>query len=321
MDAKTLRIVFMGTPDFAVESLKALHENGYNIVGVITVPDKPAGRGQKLQQSAVKTYAMQAGLPILQPEKLKDSSFIDALKSWEADLQVIVAFRMLPEVVWSMPRMGTFNLHGSILPRYRGAAPLNWALINGDQETGVTTFLLKHEIDTGNILFCERIPIGIHDTVGEIHDKLMVVGASLVVKTVEALAEGKIVPIPQDSLPVEMAKIHAPKIFKEDCRIDWNQSAQKIHNLIRGLSPYPASWTQLKCGEKLSQVKIFRSEFQITANTAAPGTIVSDSKSYLHIATSDGWVTVLELQMAGKNRMAIADFLRGFPAITNCTVE
>lgn len=237
MQGKDIRIVFMGTPDFAVESLKALIENGYNVVGVVTTPDKPSGRGQKMHMSAVKQYSMSQNIPVLQPEKLKDPVFIDELKSLNADLQVIVAFRMLPEIVWGMPSMGTFNLHASLLPQYRGAAPLNWAVINGETESGVSTFLLKHEIDTGNILFQEKVPIGPDETVGDLHDKLMEVGAQLVMRTVDALAEGTAKGIAQDVLIARGAAVKpAPKIFKDDCRIDWSKPGTQIHNLIRGLS-------------------------------------------------------------------------------------
>ncbi len=316
MKGKELRIVFMGTPDFAVASLKSLTDKGYNVVGVVTVPDKPAGRGQKIQQSAVKQYAIGEGLPVLQPEKLKDPDFIAQLQSLNADLQVVVAFRMLPEAVWNMPRLGTFNLHGSLLPHYRGAAPLNWAVINGDKESGVTTFLLKHEIDTGNILFQERIAIDHDMTVGELHDHLMEIGARLVMQTVDALAENKVTPIPQDQLSIDPARLNAPKIFKDDCRINWNNPGIKIHNLIRGLSPYPTAWTELSGGETLS-MKIFRAKFEPSTQPPAPGTIVSDLKHTLKIACPDGFISVSDLQLAGKKRMGVEEFLRGFSKITN----
>jgi methionyl-tRNA formyltransferase len=321
MEAKSLRIVFMGTPDFAVESLKALHENGYNIVGVVTVPDKPAGRGQKMHQSAVKQYAEKAGLPLLQPEKLKDENFVEALRALKADLQVVVAFRMLPEIVWTMPPLGTFNLHGSLLPRYRGAAPLNRAIINGDKETGVTTFLLKHEIDTGNILFSEKIEVGENETVGDIHDKLMVIGAGLVLKTVDALAENRVVPIPQESLSIDLSRVKAPKIFKDDCRIDWSNGAKSIHNLIRGLSPYPAAWTNLTDGNKTLSLKIFHSVYEIADNLPSPGSIMANAKGELKIACADGYIIISDLQLAGKTRMSSADFLRGFTAIAAFRAE
>ena len=315
MQGKDIRIVFMGTPDFAVESLKALVENGYNVVGVITAPDKPAGRGQKVHMSAVKEYALTQDLPILQPEKLKDPDFIDALEECNADLQVVVAFRMLPEIVWSMPQLGTFNLHASLLPQYRGAAPLNWAVINGEAESGVSTFLLKHEIDTGNILFQEKVTIGPDETVGELHDKLMGVGAKLVMKTVDAIAEGTTKGIAQDVLIARGAQAKpAPKIFKDDCRVDWNQPGIKIHNLIRGLSPYPTAWTVFKenASDKEIPVKIYRAHFEENDNVTSPGSIHVANRKELKIACQDGYISISELQMAGKKRMNIEDFLRGF---------
>ncbi|GET32202.1 methionyl-tRNA formyltransferase [Prolixibacter bellariivorans] len=315
MQGKDIRIVFMGTPDFAVESLKALIENGYNVVGVVTTPDKPSGRGQKMHMSAVKQYSMSQNIPVLQPEKLKDPVFIDELKSLNADLQVIVAFRMLPEIVWGMPSMGTFNLHASLLPQYRGAAPLNWAVINGETESGVSTFLLKHEIDTGNILFQEKVPIGPDETVGDLHDKLMEVGAQLVMRTVDALAEGTAKGIAQDVLIARGAAVKpAPKIFKDDCRIDWSKPGTQIHNLIRGLSPYPASWTVFRenDGEKEIPIKIYRARFEKHDDVATPGTVIVPNRKELKIACQDGFVSITELQMAGKKRMNIADFLRGF---------
>jgi methionyl-tRNA formyltransferase len=316
MKGKDLRIVFMGTPDFAVASLKTLVDNGYNVVGVVTAPDKPAGRGQKIQQSAVKQFAVEHKIPVLQPEKLKDEQFIAGLRLLNADLQVIVAFRMLPEIVWNMPRLGTFNLHGSILPHYRGAAPLNWAVINGDKESGVSTFLLKHEIDTGNIIFQEKVEIGPDETVGELHDKLMIIGSELVVRTVDALAEGAVKPIPQDNFRADPARIHAPKIFKEDCRINWNNPGIKIHNQIRGLSPYPTAWTELE-GEETISLKIFRSSFETDGNPPAPGTIFSDQKHFLKVACTDGFISISDLQMAGKKRMGVEEFLRGFAKISS----
>nr|WP_234406408.1 methionyl-tRNA formyltransferase [Prolixibacter bellariivorans] len=287
MQGKDIRIVFMGTPDFAVESLKALIENGYNVVGVVTTPDKPSGRGQKMHMSAVKQYSMSQNIPVLQPEKLKDPVFIDELKSLNADLQVIVAFRMLPEIVWGMPSMGTFNLHASLLPQYRGAAPLNWAVINGETESGVSTFLLKHEIDTGNILFQEKVPIGPDETVGDLHDKLMEVGAQLVMRTVDALAEGTAKGIAQDVLIARGAAVKpAPKIFKDDCRIDWSKPGTQIHNLIRGLSPYPASWTVFRenDGEKEIPIKIYRARFEKHDDVATPGTVIVPNRKELKIA-------------------------------------
>lgn len=315
MEGKQLRIVFMGTPDFAVASLKSLVENGYNVVGVVTAPDKPAGRGKQLSESAVKKYAVENNLKVLQPEKLKNPDFIAELKSLEANLQVVVAFRMLPEIVWDMPGFGTFNLHASLLPQYRGAAPLNWAVINGETKTGVTTFLLDHEIDTGKILFREEVEIGYNDTVGDIHDRLMEIGAGLVLKTVDSLASGKVEPLPQEELFAEAGELkHAPKIFKEDCRINWANQAENIRNLIRGLSPYPAAWTVFVNRQSGSEtdVKLFFAEKEISDNLPEPGTIRSDGKKNLKIACADGWIKVTDLQLAGKKRMKTEEFLRGF---------
>lgn len=322
MQGKDLRIVFMGTPDFAVASLQALVEGGYNVVGVITAPDKPAGRGKKLHQSAVKIYASEKGLNVLQPEKLKNPEFLDELRALEADLQVVVAFRMLPEVVWDMPRLGTFNLHGSLLPQYRGAAPLNWAVINGETKTGVTTFLLAHEIDTGKILFRKEIDIWENDTVGTIHDALMGIGAKLVVETVDALASGDYKAIPQEELVAEGEEIkHAPKIFKEDCKIDWSDDADAVRNLIRGLSPYPAAWTTLIHKEtgKETATKIFMAmRVEDNKNTPA-GTLESDGKNFIKVACTNGWLQITDLQIAGKKRMKVQDFLRGFQQIGDYT--
>jgi methionyl-tRNA formyltransferase len=315
MSPKEIRIVFMGTPDFAVESLKALVENGYNVVGVITAPDKPAGRGRQLSESAVKQYAIQQSLRVLQPEKLKNPEFIAELESLKADLQIVVAFRMLPEIVWSMPPMGTFNLHGSLLPQYRGAAPLNWAVINGETETGVTTFLLSHEIDTGRIMFQEKIEIAENDTVGDLHDRLMVIGASLVVKTVDALAVGNVEAIDQEHLIDNPEKIkHAPKIFKDDCRIDWTKDTESVRNLIRGLSPYPAAWTELKHSikEEVLTAKIFAATRDNSSLSAAPGTLHTDGKKFLKIACPDGWLSITDIQLSGKKRMKTDELLRGF---------
>ena len=315
MNPKDVRIVFMGTPDFAVESLKALVGNGYNIVGVITAPDKPAGRGQQLNESAVKQYAVKQGLYVLQPEKLKNPEFIAELANLKADLQVVVAFRMLPEIVWAMPPMGTFNLHGSLLPQYRGAAPLNWAVINGETETGVTTFLLSHEIDTGKIMFQEKTPIDENDNVGDIHDRLMIIGADLVVKTVDALANGEVEVIDQEKLINDGLQVkHAPKIFKDDCRIDWTRDTESVRNLIRGLSPYPTAWTELVHPEKkeVLAAKIYAALRDNSSLPAAPGTLQTDGKKYLRIACPDGWLSVTEIQLSGKKRMKIDELLRGF---------
>jgi len=313
MNEKDLRIVFMGTPDFAVGSLKALIENGYNLVGVVTAPDRPSGRGLKIHQSEVKQYATSQGLPVMQPERLKDESFIEMLKFLNPDIQIVVAFRMLPEVVWNMPPMGTFNLHASLLPNYRGAAPLNWAIINGDQETGVTTFLLKQEIDTGNILFQSKVKIGSEETYGELYDKLKVIGAKLVLKTIDTLAGGAIIPLPQNLLPVDPERLYAPKIFKEHCRIDWAKPAITINNLIRGLSPHPAAWTNINLNDSENSIKIFKTSTELVDHQCKPGEILSDNKKYLKIACADGFLHILDLQLAGKTRMGIEEFLRGFP--------
>lgn len=317
MKGKELRIVFMGTPDFAVASLKALVDGGYHVVGVVTAPDKPAGRGKKMSVSAVKTYAQENKLPVLQPDKLKDPLFLEELKSWNADLQVIVAFRMLPESVWKMPRLGTFNLHGSLLPQYRGAAPLNWAVINGETKTGVTTFLLDHEIDTGNILFKRETEIGENETVGDVHDRLMEIGANLVTETVDALANGNFKAIPQDGLLDKREIKNAPKIFKEDCKVDWSKDAESIRNLVRGLSPYPTAWTNLVHEDtgNVIPLKLFFVEKTNIEKAIKPGEIISDGKKYLHVGCGNGSLKITDLQAAGKKRMKTEDFLRGFPQI------
>lgn len=304
MNYKDLRIVFMGTPEFAVASLSKLVADGCNIVGVVTAPDKPAGRGMELQQSAVKKYALEKGLTILQPEKLKNPEFIAQLKSLHADLQIVVAFRMLPEIVWNMPPMGTLNLHGSLLPQYRGAAPINWAIINGEGYTGVTTFKLKHEIDTGDLLLNDKIIIEEHDTAGTLHDKMKDIGASLLLKTVTGLAEGSITEKPQENIEIK----HAPKIFTETCSIDWNKTAFEINNLIRGLSPYPAAFTFLD-GKKL---KIFAAKIETIHPTSANGTYETDGKHFLKFTCNDGCISITDLQLEGKKRMKIEDFLRGY---------
>ena len=312
MDKKDLRIVYMGTPEFAVESLKRLVEGGYNIVGVITMPDKPMGRhGSVLQPSPVKQYAVSQGLKVLQPEKLKNEEFVAELRSLNADLQIVVAFRMLPEVVWSMPRLGTFNLHASLLPQYRGAAPINWAVING--ETGITTFFLKHEIDTGEIIDQVRVPIADTDNVEVVYERLMRLGGDLVLKTVDAILEGSVKTIPQEELAQVGELRPAPKIFKETCRIDWTIGVKRIYDFVRGLSPYPAAWTELyQEGADPIMLKIFETEKLFCEHSLAPGTIVTDCKTYFKIASSDGYVNVLSLQLAGKKRMEINDFLRGY---------
>lgn len=314
MDKKDLRIVYMGTPEFAVESLKRLVEGGYNIVGVITMPDKPMGRhGSVLQPSPVKQYAVSQGLKVLQPEKLKNEEFVAELRSLNADLQIVVAFRMLPEVVWSMPRLGTFNLHASLLPQYRGAAPINWAVINGDTETGITTFFLKHEIDTGEIIDQVRVPIADTDNVEVVYERLMRLGGDLVLKTVDAILEGSVKTIPQEELAQVGELRPAPKIFKETCRIDCTIGVKRIYDFVRGLSPYPAAWTELyQEGADPIMLKIFETEKLFCEHSLAPGTIVTDCKTYFKIASSDGYVNVLSLQLAGKKRMEINDFLRGY---------
>ncbi len=299
----------MGTPEFAVASLDILVQNNYEIVGVVTVPDKPAGRGQQLQQSAVKKYALEKGLTVLQPDKLKSEEFIAELKKLNADLQIVVAFRMLPEVVWNMPSLGTYNLHGSLLPKYRGAAPINWAVINGEAESGVTSFKLKHEIDTGNMLFQEKVPISKTTTAGELHDKLMLVGAEVILKTVKAIESGNYELKPQD----DTQSIHAPKLFKETCKINWNNTAENIYNLIRGLSPYPAAFTEF--ADKNNQtlgIKIFVSEMEEVNHPLNIGTVMSDGKTFLKVACTNGYIYIKELQMAGKKRMLVEEFLRGF---------
>ena len=314
MNKEDLRIVFMGTPDFAVESLRALVENKYNVVGVITMPDKPAGRGHKIQYSAVKNYALEQNLPLLQPEKLKDESFLADLKAWNADLQIVVAFRMLPEAVWNMPRLGTFNLHGSLLPQYRGAAPINWAIINGEKETGVTTFFLTHEIDTGKIIFQEKVQIGENDNVGKIYDELMMIGGKLVCRTVDMILEGEVDAVDQSQFYTSESELKAaPKIFKETCRIDWSKSAKEVHNLVRGMSPYPAAWTELYVtGKEPQMVKIYGSLVVEQKHQSDAGTIVTDNKTYLHIACANGFVAITDIQFAGKRAMKIDEVLRGY---------
>lgn len=298
----------MGTPDFAVASLDALLQVGCNVVAVITAPDKPAGRGMKLNESAVKKYAVSKGIKIIQPEKLKTPAFIEDLQSLQADVQVVVAFRMLPEIVWNMPPMGTINVHASLLPQYRGAAPINHAIINGDKESGVTTFKLQQEIDTGNILLQEKVAIAEDEIAGELHDKLMQAGAGLIVKTLEKLAEGTLKEQPQQNIIANKDLKHAPKIFTETCRIDWNKNADSIFNLIRGLSPYPGAFTILD-GKML---KIYRAKKEIVVQDAAPGSYTTDGKSFLKFACADGFILVSDIQLEGKKRMLIEDFLRGY---------
>jgi len=304
-----LRIVFMGTPDFAVASLEALFLAGCNIVGVITAPDKPAGRGMKLTESPVKQYAVKHQLKVLQPEKLKNSGFIEELKSLQADVQVVVAFRMLPEIVWNMPPMGTINVHASLLPDYRGAAPINWAIINGEKESGVTTFKLQHEIDTGHILMKERVKIGEAEDAGSLYERLKSVGASLIVKTLGGLSDNSIREIPQEELVAEPGTElhHAPKIFTETCRIDWSKTSEQVFNLVRGLSPYPGAFTDLN-GKSL---KIFTAEFSEHGTGKKPGELMSDGKTFLRFACGEGYIDCKEIQLEGKKRMQVDEFLRG----------
>lgn len=308
MTKQDLRIVFMGTPEFAVASLDALVGGGYNVVGVVTMPDKPAGRGYKMQFSAVKEYALAHNLPLLQPEKLKNEKFLDALRALHADLQIVVAFRMLPEVVWAMPPLGTFNLHGSLLPQYRGAAPINWAIINGEQETGVTTFFLQQEIDTGDLILQKRTPITDGDNAGTIHDRLMSIGAAAVVETVDCIIAGTAPKTPQ---PQGITLKSAPKIFKETCRVDWTQSCHQIFNFVRGLSPYPAAWSVLHTDDKTIDIKLFEVTREPATHTLQAGQVVCDGKNYLKVAVADGFVKIESLQPAGKKRMSAADWLRG----------
>ncbi len=309
MNYQDIRIVFMGTPEFAVASLDILVKNNCNIVGVITAPDKPSGRGMKLTESAVKKYAVEHNLRILQPEKLKNEAFIDELRSLKADLQIVVAFRMLPEIVWNMPPMGTLNVHGSLLPDYRGAAPINWAIINGEEQTGVTTFKLQHEIDTGNILLQQIIPIKDDETAGELHDEMKEAGAHLLLKTIEGLADGKLTEVPQLRVINNTSTIkHAPKIFTQTCEIDWSKSVDEIYNLIRGLSPYPTAFTYLQN----KMLKIYSSHKEYTDHTYANGSYQTDGKTFLKFACGKGFIQVTDIQMEGKKRMKTEDFLRGF---------
>lgn len=344
-DPKQLRIVFMGTPEFAVPSLRALVDGGYNVVAVVTAPDKPAGRGQKLRESEVKIAARELGLAILQPEKLKAPEFVEALQELQPDLGIVIAFRMLPQIVWAMPRLGTFNLHGSLLPQYRGAAPINWALIDGQGETGVTTFLLNHEIDKGAILGQVRVPIRDEDDFGTVYHRLMHAGTPLVLRTVDRIAAGEIHPVEQQHID-ETTLRPAPKIFKEDCRIDWSLPGKRIVDFIRGLSPLPAAWTELyesdsaafaggtgkekpandelpasskdgksgplKEGKSALTAKIFKASFEPATHGETPGTIVSDQRTFIRIACADGWITLHDVQLAGKRRMPVRDLLLGW---------
>ena len=308
MDKQSIRIIYMGTPDFAVESLRALVEGGYNVVAVVTMPDKPAGRGHQLQYSAVKQYALSVGLPVLQPERLKDETFLEELRSYNADLQIVVAFRMLPEVVWNMPRLGTFNLHASLLPQYRGAAPINWAVMNGDTETGVTTFMLQHEIDTGNIILQERIAIAEDENVGSVHDRLMTIGAGLVARTVDAIIEADnhgvaIKTLPQDE-SIELRP--APKIFKDTCVIDFSRTGEDIRNHVRGLSPYPAAWiNEMPISHPLAEVLKGAKVYKVEVAQHA------EQKGHIIVPCADGYLDILELQLPGKKRMNAAALLNG----------
>ena len=308
MDKQSIRIIYLGTPDFAAESLRALVEGGYNVVAVVTMPDKPAGRGHQLQFSAVKQYALSVGLPVLQPERLKDETFLEELRSYQADLQIVVAFRMLPEVVWNMPRLGTFNLHASLLPQYRGAAPINWAVMNGDKETGATTFMLQHEIDTGNIILQERIAIAEDENVGSVHDRLMVMGAGLVTRTVDAIIDAEnrgeaLATIPQDN-SIELRP--APKIFKDTCVIDFSRTAEQIRNHVRGLSPYPAAWIQdMPASHPLAEMLKGAKVYKVAVAQQA------QQKGHIIVPCADGYIDLLELQLPGKKRMDAAALLNG----------
>lgn len=317
-----LRIVYLGTPDFAVEPLKRLIERqrcsvdcAFEVVGVVTMPDKVINkRGTQLLKSPVKQYAEAENLPVLQPESLKNEDFLSALASWRADLQIVVAFRMLPESVWNMPRLGTFNLHASLLPQYRGAAPINWAVINGDKESGVTTFFLKHAIDTGDIIMQKRVAIEPNETAGTLHDKLMYLGGDVVLATVDAIVAENVKPLPQTEFFANENELRpAPKIFRDTCRIDWNRSLCDVYNLIRGMSPYPAAWTELKdIDGNLHTLKVYEASVEEVLHDKPSGMLLTDGKTYLKIATPDGYVSLLSLQLSGKKRMSVADLLRGF---------
>ena len=318
-----LRIVYLGTPDFAVEPLRRLVERqrsvadcGYEVVGVVTMPDKMINkRGNQLLMSPVKEYAVSESLPVLQPESLKDTAFQDALRSWGADLQIVVAFRMLPESVWNMPRLGTFNLHASLLPQYRGAAPINWAIINGDKQSGVTTFFLKHEIDTGDVIFRDVVAIDENDTAGTLHDKLMLQGGETVLRTVDAILSGDAVSQAQDTMYTNESELRpAPKIFRDTCRIDWGRNVGEIYDFVRGMSPYPAAWCELVAPDGKSVVlKVYATSKEYVCHDKPAGTLLTDGKTYMKVAVSGGYVSLVDLQLAGKKRMPVADMLRGFP--------
>lgn len=309
-----MRIVFMGTPDFAVASLKSLIENNFNVVAVVTMPDKPAGRGQLIHQSAVKKYALETGLKLLQPENLKNQLFIEELRNLHADIQIVVAFRMLPEVVWSMPKHGTYNIHASLLPKYRGAAPINWAIINGEEETGVTIFKLKHAIDTGDILCFEKVKIGLKTTAGELHDTLMLLGARLIVEALKRIQYSSEHNTKVEFIKQEEASVcHAPKLYKEMCKINWNEPLIEIYNKIRGLSPYPTAYTEIKnkSGSSLT-IKLFNSEIEQTEHNNPLAEIITDGKRYIKIACKGGYIDLTDVQLQGKKRMSVSEFLRGF---------
>ena len=321
MKNRSPEIVFMGTPEFAVASLRAILQAGYTVRGVITSPDKPSGRGLQLHPSPVKEFALLHKLPVLQPLKLKDPVFLRELKALQGDLQVIVAFRMLPEEIWNMPPLGTFNLHASLLPQYRGAAPINWAVMNGEKMTGVTTFFLNHEIDKGSILFTKKIAIDTEDTAGDVHDRLMTTGAGLVVKTIGSIASGKAACKEQHLLESGLLQ-QAPKIFKNDCRINWNRDVTSLFNFIRGLSPFPTAWSNLitEKNEPLV-VKIFFGRPETKAHHEAPGTILTDGRHFLNVAAANGFIAVEQIQLQGKKQMGISEFLRGFPQVSRCRFE
>jgi methionyl-tRNA formyltransferase len=308
-------IVFMGTPEFAVESLKAVIRAGYPVRGVVTSPDKPSGRGLQLRPSPVKVFAQQNNIPVLQPLKLKDPDFLEALRQFHADLQVIVAFRMLPEEVWSMPPMGTFNLHASLLPQYRGAAPINWAVMNGETRTGVTTFFLNHEIDKGSVILREETGISPDETAGDVHDRLMVIGADLVVKTIEGIVAGKVAAVDQQLIENNLPLRPAPKLFKLDCKIDWNRDSEPLYNFIRGLSPHPAAWSEIRTGKgEVLKVKIFFARTVNSSHSGHPGTLATDNRDYLHVSTGNGRLAIEQIQLEGKKQMNISQFLHGFSA-------
>lgn len=311
------RLVFYGTPGFAVASLERLVDEGFHVVAVVTAPDKPAGRGLDLHESAVKKFALASGLPVLQPVNMRDPAFITQLKSLKPDLQIVIAFRMMPEAVWSLPPLGTFNLHASLLPQYRGAAPINHAIMNGETVTGVTTFFLNEKIDEGRILFTERVPIGAEETAGELHDRLMEIGAGLVVRTVKQIERGDAGDTPQDAFMHDGIVLKpAPKIFKEDCRINWNEETRKVHNLIRGLSPHPGAFCEIPTPEGgLQTMKIFRAVPELVKPAMAPGSFILDPKTTLKVATNDGFIYPTQVQLSGRKPMAIADFLRGYASL------